>query len=176
MAISKDKKQEIVSDLSDLFSSSKMTVFAQYKGVSVKELQELRKSAKEGSTFLRVSKNRLVKLALKDVDNLKDTEADILSGQLLYAFNAEDEVAPAQTLAQFAKNHPNLMLRGAIDSHGVVLDEQAVKQLADLPTKDQLRAQVVGTIAAPLSSFVQVLSGNLRGFITVLNARAEKIQ
>lgn len=176
MAISKDKKHEIVKDLHELFSSSKMTVFAEYKGVSVKELQELRKSSKNNGTQLRVSKNRLVRLAVKDIPALKDSQTEALTGQLIYAFNTEDEVAPAQALAQFAKKQPNLALKGAIDNNGTVLNEQGVKQLADLPTKDQLRAQVVGTIAAPLSSFVNVLTGNLRGLITVLNAQSEKIK
>jgi large subunit ribosomal protein L10 len=79
-------------------------------------------------------------------------------------------------MADFAKTHPSIELKGAIDSEGVVMDEAQVKQLASLPSKEQLRGQLVGTIAAPLSGFVNVLSGNIRGLVNVLNAREQQLE
>ena len=103
MALSKDQKNAVVYEVSELLTNSKMTVVAQYKGVNVKSMQALRKSAKDNGTAVRVVKNRLVIKALKSVDKFKATETEFLKDQLLYAFNSEDEVAPAQALANFAK-------------------------------------------------------------------------
>jgi large subunit ribosomal protein L10 len=94
---------------------------------------------------------------------------------LLYAFNSEDEVAPAQNLQAFAKTNPTLEFVGAITADGQFMSAEDVKALANLPSKEQLRAMLVGTIAAPLSGFVNVLSGNIRGVLNVLNARAEAL-
>ena len=176
MALTQEKKEAVVSNLVEHLSSSKITVMAQYTGLTVKESQELRAKARENGTTLLVVKNRLVKVAMSKVDSLKDVDTSDLEGQLMYAFNNEDEVAPAQVLANFAKEHPAIALKGAIDANGAIMDEAQVKQLASLPSKEQLRGQLVGTIAAPLSGFVNVLSGNMRGLVNVLNAREQQLQ
>lgn len=176
MALSKDKKSAVVSEVTDLLGKSKLTVVAQYRGLSVKSMQALRKSAKQSGTTVKVVKNRLVKQALGNVDNLKKVDVSELKEQLLYAFNAEDEVSPAQALNTFAKTEPNLVFVGAITNDGQFIGCDDVKALANLPSKDTLRAQLVGTIAAPLSGFVNILSGNVRGVLNVLNARAESLK
>lgn len=173
MALTKDKKVEILDQLGGLLGSSKLTVMAHYTGTSVKAMQELRSTAKESNTRVMVLKNRLFKMALLSNDALKDVDTGEIKGQLLYAFNAEDEVAPAQVLAAFAKTQDQIKFVGAVNAQGVFLSAEDVKALAALPGKDQLRAQLVGTLAAPLSSFVNVTAGNLRGLINVLNAHAE---
>ncbi len=176
MALTQEKKEAVVANLVEHLSSSKITVMAQYTGLTVQESQELRAKARENGTTLLVVKNRLVKVAMSKVDSLKDVDTSGLEGQLMYAFNNEDEVAPAQVLANFAKEHPSIALKGAIDATGAIMDEAQVKQLASLPSKEQLRGQLVGTIAAPLSGFVNVLSGNMRGLVNVLNAREQQLQ
>jgi large subunit ribosomal protein L10 len=175
MALSKDKKSTIVSEVTDLISTSKMTVVADYRGVNVKSMQALRKSAKTNGTTVRVIKNRLVIQALKSADNYKTTDTSALKAQLLYAFNASDEVAPAQAISNFAKSEPNLKFVGAITGEGKFIGVEDVKALASLPSKEQLRAMLVGTIAAPLSGFVNVINGNLRGFLNVLDARSKSM-
>jgi len=173
MAISRDKKQTIVSELSELLANAKLTAFAAYDGLTVADLQGLRRAAREQGVDIKVVKNRLVRVAMQQTDRLNAVETDLMKGQLLYATSSVDEVAPAQILAQFAKTHEALKLAGGINADGSVLDQADIKALAALPTKDQLRAQLVGTIAAPLSGFVNVLAGNVRGVLNVLNARAE---
>ncbi len=175
MALSKDKKAEVVKTVSELLNSSKLTVVAKYSGTSVKAMQELRLQAKQNATAIKVVKNRLVKQALAKTDHLKAVDTTILGGQLIYAFNAEDEVAPAQVLANFAKQETQIEFVGAINAEGQMLSSEDVKALASLPSKDQLRAQLVGTIGAPLSGFVNVLSGNIRGVLNVLSARADQL-
>ena len=176
MALSREQKEAIVTELTQLLSDSKMTVLATYTGLSVKDMQALRKSAKESNTRVLVTKNRLFKLAASQVDHLKNVDLSGLDGQILYAFNNVDEVASAQSLHAFAKDHPQLTFVGAITETGEFMDVSAVTQLAELPSKEQLQAQLVGTIAAPLSGLVGVLSGNLRGFAQVLNARKEQLE
>jgi large subunit ribosomal protein L10 len=176
MALTKDQKHDIVADVAELLSQSKMTVVASYAGTTVKAMQQLRRDSQEAGTQIRVVKNRLVIKALQQTDRLKGIDTSDLNGQLLYAFNANDEAAPAQALAQFAKTNDNLTFVGGITADGTMLSIDDVKALASLPSKDQLRAQLVGTIAAPLSSFVRVLSGNIQGVLYVLQARAETIQ
>lgn len=176
MAISRQVKETQVSELAELLGSAKLTAFAQYQGLSVKDLQSLRREAREAGVTIKVVKNRLVRVALGQNDQLKNVDTSLLQGQLLYAVSADDEVAPAQVLAKFAKTHEALQLIGAIDAAGTLMEQADVKALAALPTKEQLRGMLVGTIAAPLSGFVNVLAGNVRGVLNVLNARAEALE
>lgn len=175
MAISRDKKNTLVSELSSLLSSSKMSVAAAYTGTSVSDMQALRRSAREAGVTIKVVKNRLVRVAMSQSENFATTDTGLLEGQLLYAFSEEDEVAPAQVLAAFAKTHPTVALVAGFDATGTALDTAAVKALADLPTKDQLRGQVVGVIAAPLTQMLGVMNGAQRGFAQVLSQQAEKV-
>ena len=176
MAQSRESKESDLAELAELFTNSKLTVVASYTGLGVQQMQELRKQSAESSTRVRVAKNRLVKLALAQNDVFKESDLSAFTGQLLYAFNSEDEVAPAQVLNNFAKSNSELQFVAAINQDGEVFTAEQVAALADLPTKEQLRAQVVGTIAAPLSGLVGVLSGNLRGLANVLNARQEQLE
>lgn len=175
MALSKNKKSEVVTEVADLLAASKMTVVTKYQGTTVKALQTLRKEVRENGTQVKVIKNRLVIKALGEHEQFKDTDTSALNGMLLYAFNAEDEVAPAQGIAKFAKANPTLEFIGAITAEGSFIDAADVKALASLPSKEQLRGILVGTIAAPLSGFVNVVAGNVRGVLNVLNARAEQL-
>lgn len=174
MALSKDKKHEVVDQVSQLLDGSKMTVVTAYKGTPVKAMQELRRQGRDNGTVIKVVKNRLVKKALLSSDKFKDVDATSLEGMLLYAFNPNDEVAPAQTIANFAKTQPTLEFVGAFTDDGKLISADDVKALASLPSKEQLRGMLVGTIAAPLSGFVNVMSGNFRSFLNVLSAKADQ--
>jgi len=175
MALSKAKKQDVIAEVGELLGSSKLTVVAKYEGTGVKALQGLRRDARENGTKVKVVKNRLVMQALKASETFKDTDTAALQGMLLYAFNSDDEVAPAQSLQAFARQNPTLEFVGALTSDGQFMPADDVKALAALPSKEQLRAMLVGTIAAPLSGFANVLSGNVRGVLNVLTARAEAL-
>ncbi len=172
MAISRDKKQALVNELNELLSTAKMTVFAHYDGLSVTDLQKLRRAAREQGIRIKVVKNRLVRVALKEQASLKDVDTSSLVGQLLYAVSSEDEVAPAQALAAFAKTNANLKLAGAISAEGKLLGVDEVKSLATLPSKNELIAQVVATLSSPLNDVVSGLSGNLHGLLDGIEAKA----
>src|SRR5689334_11552173 len=127
MALTKAKKDEVVAEVAELLGSSKMTVVSAYQGTTVKALQQLRREARDNGTKVKVVKNRLVIKALKQVKGLEDVDTSALEGMLLYAFNNEDEVAPAQALAKFAKQNPTLQFVGAISAEGNFLSAEEVK-------------------------------------------------
>jgi large subunit ribosomal protein L10 len=172
MALTKLKKDEVVKEVSDMLSTSKMTVVAKYQGTTVKALQQLRRDSRDNGTKVKVVKNRLVIQALKSVDALKDVETTDLQGMLLYAFNSEDEVAPAQILANFAKANPTIQFVGAISAEGKLLSADEVKALATLPSKDQLIAEVIATLLSPVHDVTNALSGNLHALLDGVEAKA----
>jgi len=172
MALSKDKKAEVVAEVSELLKDSKMTVVAKYQGTSVKSMQELRKTARDNGTKILVIKNRLLKKALSGDERFKDIDQGLLSGQLMYAFNPGDEVAPAQSLANFAKAEPQIEFVGALSAEGRLLSAEEVKTLASLPSKDQIIAETVAMLLSPVGDIVGGLSGDLAGLLDGVAAKA----
>lgn len=172
MALTKEQKQSVVDDIAALLGESKLTVAAAYQGTGVKALQELRRSAKASGTTVKVVKNRLVIKAAHAHEQLKGVDTSALKGQLLYAFNSDDEVAPAQALANFAKKNPSIQFVGAITADGKFLGADDVKALAQLPSKNELIAQVIATLSAPLNDVTNALSGNLHALLDGVEAKA----
>lgn len=172
MAITRDKKQALVADFSELLATSKMTVFAQYQGLSVADIQELRRAARAKGVVIRVIKNRLVRVALSQNDTYKEVDSSALVGQLLYATSDSDEVAPAQVLNDFAKTHPALEFAGAFSAEGAVLSVEEVKALAGLPSREQLVAEVVAQLLSPVHDVTNALSGNLHALLDGVGEKA----
>jgi large subunit ribosomal protein L10 len=172
MAITRDKKNTLVAEMSDVLAGAKMTVFAQYQGLSVADVQELRRAAREAGVTIKVVKNRLVRVALGSIDTYKSTDTSALTGQLLYAISSEDEVAPAQVLDKFAKTHPALQFAGAFSGDGALLSAADVKALAGLPSKDQLIGQVISQLLSPVHDVTNALSGNLHALLDGVKAKA----
>jgi large subunit ribosomal protein L10 len=172
MALTKPQKQDVVKEVTELLGSSKLTVVAKYQGTGVKALQGLRRDAKQNGTKVKVIKNRLVIQALKATDGFKDIDTSALQGMLLYAFNGEDEVAPAQSLHGFAKANPSLEFVGAITADGQFMSAEDVKTLAVLPGKTQLIADLINTLNSPVRGVIGSLGGNLHGLLQGLEAKA----
>ncbi len=172
MAISKAKKTELVAEVSELLSTSKLTVFAKYDGLTVADLQKLRAAARESGVVIKVVKNRLVRVAMSQNDTYKNTDTALLEGQLLYAVSAEDEVAPAKVLDTFAKTSPALEFVGAFGMEGEVIDAAGVKALAGLPSKNELIGQVINTLLAPVNDVTNALSGNLHALLDGVESKA----
>jgi len=172
MALTKDKKSEVVSEVKDLLSTSKMTVVAKYQGTTVKALQQLRRDARANGTQVKVVKNRLVIQALKTTDSLKDVDVSNFEGMLLYAFNGEDEVAAAQALNTFARSNPTIEFVGAISPDGSFVRAEDVKAFANLPGKNQLIAEVIAQLLSPVHDVTNALSGNLHALLDGVSAKA----
>ncbi|MBQ6320612.1 50S ribosomal protein L10 [Candidatus Saccharibacteria bacterium] len=173
MAISKTKKTNLVADLTELLSNAKATVFARYQGLTVAELQELRKEAREAGVKIKVVKNRLVRVAMNEIAVYKDTDTTGLTGQLLYAISDADEVMPAKVLANFAKTHEALALAGGFSDLGAALSEDEVKALASMPSKNEMIAQVVATLLSPMGDVISATAGSLSGIVSGLENHAK---
>jgi large subunit ribosomal protein L10 len=166
----KSQKEAIVKELAEKLKQSKAVVFSDFKGFTVKDMTTLRKELREQGVDISVVKKTLINLALKDAK----MEADVkkMEGQIAIAVSAGDEVAAAKILAKFAKANENLKIVGGILGTKELTAEE-VNALAKLPSKEELLAKLVGTLNAPVSGFVNVLSGNLRGLVQVLKAVAD---
>ncbi|MEK7181871.1 MAG: 50S ribosomal protein L10 [Patescibacteria group bacterium] len=168
----KQDKKKIIQDVTEKLKSSKALVFANYQGVSVKDITLVRRELRKSGSSWQVLKKTLLNLALKDAGI--EVNARELSGQIGVAFS-QDEVAAAKVIADFIKANKET----TFSIEGGALGEKAlsaveVKALAKLPSQDELRAQLVGTLQAPIASFVRVLGGNLSGLVQVLKAVEEK--
>ena len=157
MAISRDKKNTLVADLTELLNDSKMVVYAKYEGLTVAELQELRKLARESGVKIKVVKNRLVKVAMKEIAAYKNTDVSALTGQLLYAVGTDEDFDAAKVLAKFAKEHAKMELVGGFNAEGATLSTEEVKTLGSLPSKNELIAQVVDTLISGINGIVSGL-------------------
>lgn len=174
MAVTKEKKEEILKQLEDLFTNSKSIVFADYKGLSVKDMKDLRTKMRESEVTYKVAKKTLIKLAAEKA-GFKDIPEEALKGQVGAAFGQSDEVAAAKTLYEFSKDNDNIKLLGAL-MEGRVLTKEETMELAKIPGKDELLAKLVGSMNSPISGFHGILSSLLRNFVGVVSAYKEKIE
>lgn len=172
MALTKDKKNEVVKEVAELLADSRMTVVAAYQGTPVKAMQALRRASRDNGTTLKVIKNRLVIKAVQSTDKVSAADTAALEGMLLYAFNSVDEVAPAQVIANFAKTQPTIKFVGAISADGKFLSADEVSALAVLPSKNELIAQVLATLSSPVNDVMSGLSGNLHALLDGVEAKA----
>lgn len=173
MAISRDKKQALVTELNDILDNSRMIVAAKYDGTTVADLQELRRTAREAGVTIKVVKNRLLRVSMAGHKTFKDTDTSLLTSQLLFAYSTEDEVAPAQVVSNFAKTHPTIDLVAGFDGTGASMDTAEVKALAGLPSKNQLIAEVVAQLLSPVHDVTNALSGNLHALLDGVEAKAK---
>lgn len=172
MALTKDKKTEIINELVELLNNSKMTVVVQYEGTTVKAIQELRRKAEENGTAIKVVKNRLVQKAFETTPTHKESDTSMLHGMLMYVFNTEDEVAPAQVIYEMSKSENQLTFVGAYDASGNVLHAEEVTALAKLPSHEEMIATVLNTLHSPVNNVMSGLQGNLHGLLDAVAAKA----
>jgi large subunit ribosomal protein L10 len=170
MAKTKEQKVKIVEDLKEKIAKAKAMFFVDYKGLKVKDLSDLRKKLKEkGGKFL-VAKKTLMGLVFKEKKIKVPTEE--MEGQIALVFGFEDELSPAKAVYQFSQQNNNLkILGGFIESQkGDFLSSEEIITLGQLPSREELLAKTVGSISAPMSNFVNILQGNIKGLIYALSA------
>lgn len=165
MAKTKEQKTEIIDKITKELNEAKSAVLIDYKGLKVKDSEDLRKLLRAKGATLNVAKNTLVKIALKK-EGIEFDES-IFKKPVAIAFSKDDEVAPAKEISLFAKKNEAVEILGGILEKKMI-DGESVKRLAELPSKEELLAKAVGSIASPLSGMVNVLSGNLRSLVNVL--------
>ena len=172
MPKSKSQKKEILANLEEKLRQMKSAVFVNFSGIPVKEIDDLRNKCKEEGVEYIVSKKTLLKKALVD-NGFKDANNYGFDGEVATTFGFTDEVAPARLIKKFSKSNENMKIVSGI-LEGVFIDATKVVALSKLPSRDELIAKVVGSIAAPLSGMVNVLQGNIRNFVYVLSAIRDK--
>lgn len=172
MAKTRVKKEEIIAGLEAKISGMKSAVIVDYKGLKVRDIEELRNTLRKQDIFFNVSKNSLTKIVLKK--NGIEFDEGVFTKPVAIAFAMEDEVAPAKEIALFAKKNEAIEILGGILERKFI-DAAMVSKLAALPTKDQLRGKLVGVLSAPISGMVNVIGGNVRGLVNVLTAAKDKM-
>ncbi len=166
-AKSRIKNEETVASLKDKLSRANSVVLTDQSGLSVALASELKKKLKAVDAETIVAKNTLIKIASSELDI--DFPEEALNGPTAALFAYGDEVAPLKELAAFAKTNEKPVIKAGLLGT-TILSVERVTQLAKLPTKDVLRAKVVGSLASPLYGIVGVLNGNIRNLVYTINA------
>jgi large subunit ribosomal protein L10 len=164
------QKEEIVAELAEKFSRIKSAVFTSVSGYTMEDADALRQKGSEQGVELAVAKKTLLLRALEQ-NGFTLAKGD-LEGSILTTLGYNDEVSAAKLMTTFLKDREGIQLVGGI-LEGRFVGADAVKQLASLPSRQELLAKLVGSINAPVSGFVNVLAGNLRNLVYVLHAIKE---
>ena len=164
------RKEQVVEELGQIFESSGVVVVARYAGLTVAEMEDFRGRVRESGGFVRVAKNRLAKIAIKNTRY--EGMSDILNGMTVLAFS-EDPVAAAKVANEYAKENPNLVpLGGAMD--GKVLDESGVKAVASMPSRSELITSLIGCIAAPAANLAGAVGAPAANIALIVGSIEEK--
>ncbi len=173
MAITREKKQALIAEYLDKISRAQMLIIVEYRGLTVKQAQELRRSLTQHNAAFHVVKNTLLRRALQEAG--RPVPDRLLEGPTAVSYCFGDVAAVAKMVDDFARTSGVLQIRGGLLGPQVV-DAEGVRALADLPPREVLLARVVGGIQAPIVGLVSVLGGVLRGLVNVLDARRRQLE
>lgn len=173
MSISRNQKETVVSHLNNGIEEAGAVVLADFTGINVEQMTELRRQMREAGVVFTVVKNTLLKRALEEIG--VESEQGIfglLNGPTAIAYS-KDEVTPAKILKDFSKGNKGIpvMKGGFVSGRSFGMEE--VMNLADMPSREELLARVMGSMNSPLQGFVMVTSGVLRKFLYAVNAISE---
>ncbi len=171
MALRLEDKKTLVKEVNAVAGDSVTAVAAEYRGLSVAEMTELRKEARNAGVYLRVVKNTLARRAVEGTDF--ECMQDTLKGPILLAFAKDDPGAAARVIKDFAKGHDALQAV-SLSAGGHLLPASDLTKLAELPTLDQARAMLLGVMVAPLSTLVRTLAEPSAMLARTLSARGEQ--
>jgi len=173
MPLSKQQKEDIVQEMTELMKNAKSIVFADYQGLSVKDLKDLRGKMKEQGVNFQVAKKTLIRISAKNAGLDVEIPNSILEGPVGAAFSMNDEISAAKLIHTFGKKNKNLKLRGSI-LEGKVLSIADTQALAQLPSREELIAKLLYVIKSPISGFHGVLNNTIASFVRALNAVKEQ--
>jgi large subunit ribosomal protein L10 len=166
-----EEKKQVVEDIKQKLEKATLVICTDYRGLNVDQITDLRNKLRVPGVEYRVLKNTMFRFALKEAGY--ENIAAQITGPNAVIFSNEDPVGPAQTINDFAKTNKQLDITlGILD--GKLLSLEEIKQLAMLPSREVLLAQVVGTMQAPITSFVRVLNANLTGLVRALDGIREQ--
>jgi large subunit ribosomal protein L10 len=154
LSLNRSEKEAVINDVTSLAAKAQTLVFAEYRGIKVADMTKLRNTARSSGVSLSVLKNTLARRAV--TGSAFEVVSDQMTGPLIYGFS-EDAVAAAKVMAEFAKTNDKLVIRGGAYG-GKSLDANGVKQLASIPSKEVLLAQLLGLMQSPISRTARVLA------------------
>ncbi|MGE5824272.1 MAG: 50S ribosomal protein L10 [Bacteroidota bacterium] len=154
MSLNLEQKQSVVAEISAQLANAQAVILAQYRGIGVGSVTDLRSRARKSGVYLRVLKNTLARRAVKGTSFEKLAEQ--MKGPLMYGI-AEDPVAAAKVLQEFAKENELLVIKGGAMPN-IVMSAQDVKTLASMPPREELLAKLVGTMQAPIAKLVRTMN------------------
>ena len=169
--LTKKQKEQVIEDLTDRIKRQKVLVFTDFSGLKVSETRDLRKKLREAGMEYKVAKKTLIKLALEKAKKVADIMQFKSSVALVFGYN--DPIMPAKIISGFSKEHNKLKVLGGLMEDKVLTVEE-IKELAKIPSREELLAKLVWSIKSPVSGFVNVLSGNIRNLIGILTALQNK--
>jgi large subunit ribosomal protein L10 len=173
LAITRAQKEKMVADYVDKMSRSQALILADYRGLTVARMTELRQKLRETDGVFQVVKNSLFKLALEEVG--LPFPAEQMEGPVAVGYCIGEAPPIAKVLTDFAKESHALEIKGALLGSNI-LDADGVKGLADLPPREVLLAQLLGAVQGPMSGLVSTLNAPLRELAQVLRARSEQAE
>lgn len=166
------QKEKVVEELGQIFESSGVVVVSRYQGLTVAEMQDLRGRAREGGASVRVAKNRLAKIALEGKDC--ESMSKYLEGMTVLTYS-EDPVAAAKVVEDFAKDNKKLEILGGAMG-GEALDRAGVEAVSNMPSRDELLAQIAGMIGAPASNIAGAIGAPASNIASILSTIEEKAE
>ncbi len=165
--LTRAQKEEVVGELTGRFQRQRVSIFADFRGISVAKLSALRRELKKLGAEFKVAKKTLFRRAI-EAARAGDIEPKALEGEIGVIFGYEDQIAPAKAAAKFAKENETFkILKGLLS--GKVLEAKEVLALARLPAREQLLGQLAYVLNGPIQGLARVLEGNLRNLVAVLN-------
>ena len=167
----KTEKQPVVLEIKEKLQASKGVVLTDYRGLNVSAITELRRKLRAAGVEYKVVKNTLTSIAAKEL-GIENIDA-YLSGPTAIAYGLEDAVAPAKVIAEFAKEHKELEIKAGL-LEGKLIGVDQIKALANLPSREVLLAKLLGSMQSPLYGMANVLQGNIRNLVYVLDAVRQK--
>jgi large subunit ribosomal protein L10 len=173
--MNRTEKAELASALKDKFAQAQVAIFADYKGLSASQADDLRRALRSHNTEIKVLKNNVARLITKDGQMGDQAKAlmDSVVGPTLVAFAFGDPAAAAKVIHKFAQDNEALKLKDSLMGQKLI-GASGVEELAKLPSKEVLMAKMLGTMNAPITNFVGVLAAVPRSLVTVLAAIEKK--
>lgn len=167
MAVTRQKKEDILKELIDKFGRSKSVVFTDYRGLDVAGISDLRRRLSQNDAEMKVAKKTLINLAAKE--NKIELSPSQMEGPVAATFSYQDPLSGIQALFKFSKENDKLKLLGGVID-GVPVGPEIIERYAKLPSHEQLLASFVGSLKSPVSGFVGILGNVLGGFVRALSA------
>ena len=169
--LNRQQKKELIDELADKIKRQKGLVFTNFRGLNVEELSQLRRELREVNSEYKIAKKTLINLALKKAG--KNFDVNKFNNSVAITFGFEDPITPAKAMYEFNKKHKALEILGGV-MEGNLLSVEEVRELAKIPTKQELLFMLVNNLKSPINGFINILQGGMRNLVGVLRAISDK--